>query len=280
MLKRILIALGIMTVILAGFVWYHEDFQTFFYASFMTLLMFLKNLVLRGLWLFKSFIFKGGIVSISNVAWKKVMVTSTIALFKRAWINTLTAFFNQRVKQPLFVPISRYLKYQWLYFKHCNIWKKLFYSVIGLIPTSVILYLSGVWNTLSFFLSKISVAKFLTFILNILTVIFSFFTSFWNNWIQPYIDFIIITVIFGFIEKIPVIGYLFRFIRIMTKRYTRRFHRKKEVMIDQHVDHRVNKIAEHIHQYADERKQALSELADDKEQILEEEAHKLNKNKH
>lgn len=264
MFKRIIVAISIVTSVFAGFVWYNEDWQTFLYASFMTGVMYLRYWVVRVLFLAKSFVFVGGVVSFTTIAWKKVLLISVLALLKRAWINSMVAVINHRIKQPLIAPLRLYLKYQWLHFKAYHLWKKALYVLLGLVPSSVALYLIGLWETITYFLGKISIAKFLTLVLAMITEVFGFVMDLWNAWVQPYIDFIIITVVIGFIEKFPVIGYFFRCVRIMGKKYSRRLRHRKNRLLDKHLGHRVNQLAQHIHHCANQKKQALPTVEPEK----------------
>ena len=102
-----------------------------------------------------------------------------------------------------------------------------------------------------------SLAKFLTLILKFITVFFVFFQNLWRNWIQPYIDFIVITLLVTYIEKIPVLGALFRRTRISIKWHLRGFHHRKKRIIEKHIDHPVNMLGERIHKHVNEKKEGL-----------------------
>ena len=86
--------------------------------------LFSKGLLFKFLVILKKFFFKKGVVSLSTVAWKHVVVSSFFALSKRAIINTFTGFFQERIVKPLIHPLTRYLKVRWRIFKASNLWQK------------------------------------------------------------------------------------------------------------------------------------------------------------
>lgn len=225
-----------------------------------------KKLLFQGLIILKKFFFKKGIVSFSTIAWKRVLVSSALALSKRAIINTISGFFQDRVVKPLIHPLTRYLKIRWMMFKSSNIWKKITTVVFGSVPATLLLWLIGIVDAVMLLLKSFSLAKFLTLILKFITMFFVFFQGLWNTWIQPYIDLIIVTILFSFIEKLPIIGPLFRRVRITIKWNWRYFKHRKERVMKQHVDANVNALSEKIHQHVNKKKEIMAAEVEDKSQ--------------
>ena len=156
------------------------------------------------------------------IAWKHVFITSFIALSKRAVINSVVEFFQNHVVQPLIHPISRYIKIRWKIFKRSNLWKKTYTLIFSIIPATVLLWIVGILEAIMLLLHSFSLAKFLTVILKLISMAFLFFQNLWRTWIQPYIDYIIITLLLGYLEKIPVFGRFLRRCRIVIRWYWRK----------------------------------------------------------
>lgn len=220
--------------------------------------LFSKGLLFKFLVILKKFFFKKGVVSLSTVAWKHVVVSSFFALSKRAIINTFTGFFQERIVKPLIHPLTRYLKVRWRIFKASNLWQKFWTVIFGTIPTSLGLWLVGIADAIWLLMKGFSLAKFLTLILKFITVFFVFFQSLWRNWIQPYIDFIVITLLVTYVEKIPFIGGVFRRTRILIKWQLRRFHSRRRRIIEKHIDGPVNMLGERLHKHVNEKKEGLA----------------------
>ncbi|MGB1309800.1 MAG: hypothetical protein ACPG47_01250 [Leucothrix sp.] len=225
-----------------------------------------KKLLFQGIIILKKFFFKKGIASWSTIAWKRVLASSAFALSKRAIINTASGFFQERIVKPLIHPLTRYLKIRWLMFKESSLWKKITTVVFGSVPATIILWLVGVIDALLLLLKSFSLAKFLTLILKFITTFFVFFQGLWKTWIQPYIDLIIVTILFSFIEKIPVIGPLLRRVRITIKWKWRHFKYRKEHVIKRHVDANVNAFGEKIHKHVNAKKEIMAAKVQDTSQ--------------
>ena len=220
--------------------------------------IFSKGLLFKFLLILKKFFFKEGIVSLSTIAWKHVMVSSFFALSKRAIINTITGFFQDRIVKPLIHPLTRYLKVRWKMFKASNLWQKCLTIFFGTIPASFGLWIVGIADAVWLVMKGFSLAKFLTLILKFITVFLVFFQSLWRNWIQPYIDFIVITILVTYVEKIPFIGGVFRRTRITIKWHLRRFHSRRKRIIEEHIDRPVNLLGERIHKHVNQKKEGLA----------------------
>lgn len=243
-------------------------------------MLFAKKLLFKGILIIKKFFFKKGIVSFSTIAWKHVLVSSVLALSKRAIINTISGFFQNRVVTPLIHPLTRYLKIRWILFKASNIWKKITTVIFGSVPATLILWLVGIIDAILLLLKSFSLAQFLTLILKFITTFLVFFQGLWKTWIQPYIDLIVITILFSFIEKIPVIGPLFRRVRITIKWNWRHFKYRKEHVMKHHVDANVNAFGEKIHNHVNMKKEILAAKVQDKSQMpAENDDSKLNNEK-
>ena len=243
-------------------------------------MLFAKKLLFKGILIIKKFFFKKGIVSFSTIAWKHVLVSSALALSKRAIINTISGFFQNRVVTPLIHPLTRYLKIRWILFKASNIWKKITTVIFGSVPATLILWLVGIIDAILLLLKSFSLAQFLTLILKFITTFLVFFQGLWKTWIQPYIDLIVITILFSFIEKIPVIGPLFRRVRITIKWNWRHFKYRKEHVMKHHVDANVNAFGEKIHKHVNMKKEILAANVQDKSQMpAEDDDSKLNNEK-
>ena len=225
-----------------------------------------KKFLFKGLLILKKFFFKKGIVSFSTIAWKRVLVSSALALSKRAIINTITGFFQERVVKPLIHPLTRYLKIRWILFKASNIWKKITTIIFGSVPATIALWLIGIIDAIMLLLKSFSLAQFLTFILKFITMFLVFFQGLWKTWVQPYIDLIVITILFSFIEKLPIIGPVFRRVRITIKWNWRHFKHRKEHVIKHHVDANVNAFGEKIHKHVNMKKEILAAKVQDKSQ--------------
>ena len=226
-----------------------------------------KKLLFKAILILKKFFFKEGIVSFSTIAWKRVLVSSALALSKRAIINTISGFFQNRVVTPLIHPLTRYLKIRWIIFKASNIWKKITTVIFGSVPATLLLWLIGIIDAILLLLKSFSLAQFLTLILKFITMFLVFFQGLWKTWIQPYIDLILITILLGFIEKLPVIGPLFRRVRIIIKWNWRHFKYRKEHVMKHHVDANVNAFGEKIHKHVNKKKEILAAKVQDKSQM-------------
>ena len=226
-----------------------------------------KKLLFKGILILKKFFFKKGIVSFSTIAWKRVLASSALALSKRAIINTLSGFFQKRILQPLIHPLTRYLKIRWLMFKASNAWKKVTTIIFGSVPATLLLWLVGIVDALLLLLKSFSLAKFLTIILKFIALFFVFFQGLWKTWIQPYIDLIVVTILFSFIERIPFIGPVFRRTRITIKWKWRHFKYRREHVMKHHVDANVNALGEKIHKHVNMKKEIMAAKVQDKSQM-------------
>ena len=227
-----------------------------------------KKLLFKGIVILKKFFFKNGIVSFSTIAWKRVLASSALALSKRAIINTLSEFFQNRVVTPLIHPLTRYVKIRWTIFKASSVWKKITTVIFGSVPATLLLWLVGIIEAITLLLKSFSLAKLLTVILKFIAMFFVFFQGLWNTWIQPYIDLIVVTILFSFIEKLPIIGPLFRRLRITIKWSWRRFRYRKEHVMKQHIDANVNALGEKIHKHVNKKKESLVAKVQDTSQEL------------
>ena len=95
-------------------------------------------------------------------------------------------------------------------------------------------------------------------ILKLLSMTFLFFQNLWRTWIQPYIDYIIITLLLGYLEKIPVFGRFLRRCRIVIRWYWRKIRLGRTKIIDRHIDHNVHLLGERIHQHVNKKKETLN----------------------
>ena len=221
-------------------------------------LLFVKGWLLKFLLVIKNFFFKKGIVSYATIAWKKVFVSSSFALSKRAIINTVSGFFQNRIVKPLIHPLTRYLRVRWRIFKASSLWKKTVTIIFGSIPASLLVWLVGIADAIALLMKSFSLAKFLTLLLKFITVFLLFFKNIWNNWIQPYIDVILITVFVTYIEKIPYIGNGFRRLRISLKWQLRGLKKRRKHIVKNHIDAPVTLLSEKIHKHVDKKKEDLS----------------------
>ena len=225
-----------------------------------------KKSLFKALLVLKKFFFKKGIVSFSTIAWKHVLVSTGLALSKRAIINTITGFFQERVLKPLIHPLTRYLKVRWAIFKTSIIWKKITTIIFGSVPATVLLWLIGILDAIMLLLKSFSLAKFLTLLLKLLASCLVFFQGLWKTWVQPYIDLIIVTIFITFIERIPFIGPVFRRTRVNIKLYWRHVKFRKNHVMKHHVDANVNAFGEKIHKHVNYKKELLAAKVQDKSQ--------------
>lgn len=250
-LKIFLISMLVVTVVFAVL------FDEFLWELLLVALVAAKKLLAKLLILCKKFFFKEGVVSFATIAWKHVFVTSLIALSKRAVINSITEFFQKHVVQPLIHPISRYIKVRWIIFKRSSLWKKTYTLIVSIIPATALLWIVGILDAIMLLLQSFSLAKFLTVILKLISLSFLFFQNLWRTWIQPYIDYIIITLLLGYLEKIPVVGRILRRTRIVIRWYWRRIRYGRAKIIDNHIDRNVNLLGERIHQHVNKKKESI-----------------------
>lgn len=244
-------------------------FDEFLWELLLVSLVSAKKLLVKLLIISKKFFFKEGVVSFATIAWKHVFITSFIALSKRAVINSGVEFFQTHVFQPLIHPVSRYIRVRWRIFKASNLWKKTYTLIFSIIPATVLLWIVGILDALMLLLHSFSLAKFLTVILKLISLTFLFFQNLWRTWIQPYIDYIIITLLLGYLEKIPVVGRLLRRIRITIRWHWRKLRSKRSKIIDQHVDRNVHRFSERIHHHVNEKKAAIQAQQKMVEQAVE-----------
>lgn len=243
-LKHILIALSIVAIGISSYV---------FSEFLLILLVLLKNTIVKSLMLLKGFVFKGGVVSLYNVYWKKVLSTSSLALLKRVCINSINRLFTEYFIEPVIQPLTRYVKVQWLLFKKYSLWKKLYSGLIGAIPASIILWLVGVVDTLLLLTKSLSLAKFLTAILKLFSGLLMVAGRIWKTLIQPYLDVIVVGILVNYVEKTPFIGYGMRWVRVNLKLIFRRFRLTKKKVVDKHVVVRINTLTDKINKYVDEK---------------------------
>lgn len=236
-------------------------FDEFLWNIILLVMLLAKKSLFKILVVLKQFFFQEGIVSIATIAWKKVFLSTSLALSKRAIINAVTGFFQERIVKPLIHPLTRYLKVRWRIFKASTWWQKLYTVIFGSVPASLLLWMVGFWNAITLLLKSFSLAKLLTMMLKLLLSFFVFFQNIWRSWIQPYIDYIIITIFVTYMEKLPIIGAGIRRLRITIKWKWRHYKRHKDRIIDQHVDQNVNLFSERIHQHVNKKKEMMGEVA-------------------
>ena len=235
-------------------------FDEFLWNVILLVMLLAKNSLFKILVVLKQFFFKKGVVSLATVAWKKVMLSTSLALSKRAIINSITGFFQDRIVKPLIHPLTRYLRVRWRMFKASSWWQKTYTVLFGSIPASILLWIIGIWEAVALLLKSFSLAKLLTLMLKLIVSFFVFFQNIWRSWIQPYIDFIIITIFVTYMEKIPVLGAGIRRLRITIKWKWRHYKRHKDRIIDRHVDQNVNLFSERIHQHVNKKKAMMGEV--------------------
>lgn len=236
-------------------------FDEFLWNIILLVMLLAKKSLFKILVVLKQFFFQEGIVSIATIAWKKVFLSTSLALSKRAIINAVTGFFQERIVKPLIHPLTRYLKVRWRIFKASTWWQKLYTVIFGSVPASLLLWMVGIWEAITLLLKSFSLAKLLTMMLKLLLSFFVFFQNIWRSWIQPYIDYIIITIFVTYMEKLPIIGAGIRRLRITIKWKWRHYKRHKDRIIDQHVDQNVNLFSERIHQHVNKKKEMMGEVA-------------------
>lgn len=249
-------------------------FNDVIYSVVLLSIIFIKGFLFKFLFVLKKFFFKKGIVSFATIAWERVFVSSFFALSKRAIINNVSGFFQKRIVKPLIHPLSRYLRVRWRMFKASNLWQKFLTILFGTIPASAALWLIGIADAIGLLMKGFSLAKFLTVILKFITVFFVFFQNIWRNWIQPYIDYIVITIFVSYIEKVPFIGKLFRKTRISIKWQLRGFKSRKKQIIKNHIDRPVTLLSERIHKHVNQKKEDL----EPKDAVTKDEVTKNNDN--
>lgn len=250
----------IITLLLCLGVLLSVIFDEFVWNLILLMMLLAKNSLFKILMVLKQFFFKKGLVSFATIAWKKVMISSSLALGKRAIINTITGFFQERIVKPLIHPLTRYIKVRWKMFKASTLWQKIYTVLFGSVPASMVLWIIGIWDAIALLLKSFSLAKLLTMILKLIVTFFVFFQNIWRSWIQPYLDFIIITIFVTYMEKIPFIGAVIRRLRITIKWKWRHYKRHKDRIIDQHVDKNVNLFSERIHQHVNKKKEMMGEI--------------------
>nr|CAA6829691.1 MAG: Unknown protein [uncultured Thiotrichaceae bacterium] len=81
-IKTFLVSMLVVTVV------FSIIFEEFLWELLLVGLVSAKNLFIKLLIISKKFFFKNGVVSMATVAWKRVIVTSAVALSKRAVINS------------------------------------------------------------------------------------------------------------------------------------------------------------------------------------------------
>lgn len=245
-------------------------FDEFLWELLLVALVSAKKLIAKLLIISKKFFFKEGIVSFATIAWKHVFVTSFIALSKRAVINSIVEFFHQHVAEPLVHPVSRYIKIRWKIFKTSNLWKKTYTLIFSIIPATLLLWIVGILEAIMMLLHSFSLAKFLTVILKLITMTFLFFQNLWRTWVQPYIDYILITILLSYLERIPVVGRFLRRVRILIRWNWRKLRSKRAKIIDHHVDRNVHLFGERIHQHVNKKKEVMKEQLKTLEEAIEE----------
>lgn len=147
---------------------------------------------------------------------------------------------------------------RWAIFKASNLWQKTYTIIFGSIPATLMLWLVGIVDAIMLLLKSFSLAKLLTLILKLITLTFVFFHNIWRAWIQPYLDFILITILLTSIEKTPLIGRGVRRLRITLRWKWRKIKAKKERILNQHIDANINKVGEKIHQHVNTQKEKMS----------------------
>jgi len=122
-------------------------------------LLLAKKLLFKGILILKKFFFKKGIVSFSTIAWERVLVSSALALSKRAVINTITGFFQNRVVKPLIHPLTRYIKIRWIIFKDSSVLKKITTIILGSVPATLLLWIIGIIDAILLLLKSFSLIQ-------------------------------------------------------------------------------------------------------------------------
>ncbi len=265
----LLIIVAILSIIFSEVLW-----------EFLLLgLVFTKHIGTKILIAIKKFFFKKGVVSYATIAWKHVLLTSGLALGKRAIINSITGFFHTHIIEPLIHPITRYLKIRWRLFKTSNFLKKISVLIFTSIPATLALWLIGIIDAVLLLMQSFSLAKFLTMILKLIAVLLLFFQGIWRTWVQPYLDFIVAALIIGFIERIPFIGTVLRRMRILLKWHWRKVKVKKRKVVEEHIAVNVTKVGEKIHAHVNEQKKVVEARMKVLEKKKDKEEKKDNKNK-
>lgn len=218
---------------------------------------FIKGSIIKFLLILKKFFFKKGVVSFVTIAWERVFVSSFFALSKRAIINTISGFFQNRLVKPLIHPLSRYIRIRWKIFKESNFLKKFLTVLFGTVPASIGLWFIGIADVIALLMKSLSLSKFLTLILKFISMFFLFFQNIWRTWIQPYIDLILITIFITYIEKIPFVGGVFRRARITIRWELRHVRNRKKNIIENHIDRPVTLLSERINKHVDKKKEGL-----------------------
>ena len=179
-----------------------KEFLSFFWGIF--IMQFWHGFIFAGI---KKFFF---------MSFSSKLILLIISLGKRYLIdNIIMSSINKNFLYHIKRSISKLLEHYIKLVKSFSLKKKIgIWAVaigVPMIIISPILYFVGV---LTFILEKFFSANMwkamLIWLIKVLTVLLTFFSSIWDSWFAPIIEVILFTWILGLLEKIPFLGNLIK----------------------------------------------------------------------
>ena len=240
-LRKTLIAMATALVVITIYMFFDPSLRDFLYGLILRVYLLAVGIVAK-------FAFKGGVISIATIAWKRIFFVGGLALFKRFWINFAKANVIQHVVDPLKPELKKWFQVHFAMFKKQPKWAQFSESAIGVAILTGIGYFFGAISYIGGLIMKVLTGQLQTFFLSILSLITGVFKFIWSK-IQPWLDIILITAAIEMIEKIPGIGFLTRKSRQVKNAVVER----KDRAIQKVVHTPVKKMAEVIGNHADKK---------------------------
>ncbi len=248
-LRKTLIAMASALVVMTIYMFFDPTLRDFLYALILRVYLLAIGIVAK-------FAFKGGVISIATIAWKRIFFVGGLALFKRFWINFAKKNAITHVLDPLKPVLKKWFQVHFQMFKNQPRWAQFSESALGSAILIGLAYFFGAISYVWSLIMKVLTGQLQNFFLSILGLITGVFKFIWSK-IQPWLDIILITAAIEMIEKIPGV----RFISRKTRQVKNAVVERKDKAIKAVVHTPVQKVAAAIENHADKKMKKQQELA-------------------
>lgn len=240
-LRKTLIAMATALLVLVIYAFFDPSLRDFLYALILRVYLLALGIVAK-------FAFKGGVISIATIAWKRIFFVGGLALFKRFWINFAKANVVKHVVDPLKPELKKWFQVHFAMFRKQPRWAQFSESAVGVAILTGIGYFFGFVGWIWSLVMKVLTGQLQNFFLSILSLITNVLSFIWSK-IQPWLDIILITAAIEMIEKIPGV----RFISRKSREVKNAVVERKDKAIKAVVHKPVKRIAAAIGNHADKK---------------------------
>ena len=241
LLRKALIVFGVAFLVVFVYAMFDPSLRDFIYALILRAYLF-------GLAIVVKFAFKGGVITMATIAWKRIFFVGGFALVKRFGINFAKKNAVEHVAKPLMPAARTWVAVHFEDFKEQPLWLKFSETTLGVVVIAGVGYFFGLLGYIWTMVEKVLTGKFQSFFLTVLGSITKILGFVWDK-IKPWLDVILITAFIEFLERLPIVKALFH----KTRRVKEKVVERKDKTIRAVVHKPVMKVAEVINNHAEKK---------------------------